>query len=166
MIDTSIHVSHSYDSIVHIVILRLRLERPKIARGLMSSVVLFELHQRRGIHIRFAASFIRNRVLSMWSNRVFPVASPTSRRRRDPAFVCTRLPNPPGPLTFSPPDGIIDFGEGRGAKTPKLFAERPYASLDYRTFPFVCIPISSRALSIRKTHTGDQRSSLNIFILF
>lgn len=58
------------------------------------------LHQRRGIRARrarFAVSFsprtAANRVLSAWSNRVFPVAPPT-RRRPGPAFVCTRLPNP------------------------------------------------------------------------
>lgn len=95
--------AHLNDMIMYIVILRLRLRRnwrrspedvgrPSKFRRCIN-VAEFAPHV---LHV--AVSFsprTANRVLSVWSNRVFPVAPPT-RRWPGPAFVCTWLPNPAG----------------------------------------------------------------------
>lgn len=88
-----------------------------------------ELHQRRGIRGRRRFGRLPRKTIVSYPCDLIAyspgnVAHTYTRTRAHKcgragrAFVCTRLPNPdePGPLTFSPLDRIIDFGEGRGAK--------------------------------------------------
>lgn len=127
-----------------------------------------ELHQRRGIHAhrvrRFAA--LSDRVLSVWSNRVFPVAPPT-QRRQEPRLYARGYRIRPGLWLFHLQTGSLIsakaaaqkrsaqcLGYLRNVRTPILAC-----TIDYF---FVCILISALLRFIKLT-LRIRISSLNTY---